>query len=247
MKVLVISDIHANLAAFEAVLADAKVKVPGYDIVWCLGDVVGYGPDPNECIDLLRTLPNICLAGNHDWAVLGKLDVETFNDNARDAITWTQTQLTPQNLRYLTVRPEQSEQGDFLLVHASPRQPIWEYILDIGSAEANFSCLNLPICLVGHTHAPVVFTRDGKTNMVRASYPETGLPITLRKTNQYIINAGSVGQPRDGDPRAAYAVLDTAALIWSPYRIEYPIKRTQERMQAAGLPQKLIERLDHGH
>lgn len=244
MKCLIISDIHANLTAFEAVMADVKSRNIAYDIVWCLGDVVGYGPDPNECVDLLRTLPHICLAGNHDWAVLGKLDIETFNENANAAITWTRAQLRPENLRYLQARPERSEQGDYLLVHASPRKPIWEYVIDIPTAEENFSYLNMPFCLVGHTHVPLLFTKD--TRSVRMSHLEHNLPVTLKRANQYIINAGSVGQPRDGDPRAAYALLDTATTQWTQYRVEYNIEAVQARMRAAELPEKLILRIEKG-
>jgi diadenosine tetraphosphatase ApaH/serine/threonine PP2A family protein phosphatase len=244
MKCLVISDIHANLTAFEAVLADAKARNLDYDVVWCLGDVVGYGPDPEACVDLLRTLPHVCLAGNHDWAVLGKLDLETFNENANLAIQWTRDQLSADNLRYLQARPERIELGEFMLVHASPRKPIWEYVLDIPTAEENFAYLNMPFCLVGHTHVPMMFTRDSKS--VRASYPEHNLPAMLRRANQYIINAGSVGQPRDGDPRAAYAILDVTGPTWTPYRVAYDVAAVQTRMRAAGLPEKLIARIEKG-
>jgi diadenosine tetraphosphatase ApaH/serine/threonine PP2A family protein phosphatase len=244
VKCLIISDIHANLTAFEAVLADVKTRNLSYDMVWCLGDVVGYGPDPNECVDLLRTLPHICLAGNHDWAVLGKLDLETFNENANAAITWTRAQLRPENLRYLQARPERLEQGEYMLVHASPRKPIWEYIFDIPTAEENFSYLNMPFCLVGHTHVPLLFTKDARS--VRMSHLEHDLPVTLKRANQYIINAGSVGQPRDGDPRAAYAMLDTATTQWTQYRVTYDIASVQTRMRAAALPEKLIMRIEKG-
>jgi diadenosine tetraphosphatase ApaH/serine/threonine PP2A family protein phosphatase len=244
VKCLIISDIHANLTAFEAVMADVKTRNLPYDIVWCLGDVVGYGPDPNECVDLLRTLPHVCLAGNHDWAVLGKLDPETFNENANAAIAWTRAQLRPENLRYLQARPERSEQGEYLLVHASPRKPIWEYVIDVPTAEENFSLLSTPFCLVGHTHVPLLFTKDARS--VRMSHLEHNLPVTLKRANQYIINAGSVGQPRDGDPRAAYALLDTSTTQWTQYRVEYNIAAVQARMRAAELPEKLILRIEKG-
>jgi diadenosine tetraphosphatase ApaH/serine/threonine PP2A family protein phosphatase len=244
VKCLIISDIHANLTAFEAVMADVKMRNLPYDIVWCLGDVVGYGPDPNECVDLLRTLPHVCLAGNHDWAVLGKLDPETFNENANAAIAWTRAQLRPENLRYLQARPERSEQGEYLLVHASPRKPIWEYVIDVPTAEENFSLLSTPFCLVGHTHVPLLFTKDARS--VRMSHLEHNLPVTLKRANQYIINAGSVGQPRDGDPRAAYALLDTSTTQWTQYRVEYNIAAVQARMRAAELPEKLILRIEKG-
>jgi diadenosine tetraphosphatase ApaH/serine/threonine PP2A family protein phosphatase len=246
MRCLVISDIHANLAAFEAVLNDAKTRALNYDIVWCLGDVVGYGPDPNECVELLRTLPHVCLAGNHDWAVLGKLDIETFNDNAVTAIQWTRAALRPESARYLQARPERMEQGDYLLVHASPRRPIWEYILDNTSAEENFSVFNQQYCLVGHTHVPVSFVLDSRNQQVRMSHLEHNLPISLRRNNRYILNVGSVGQPRDGDPRGAYALLDTSAATWTLYRVEYNIAQTQQRMRAADLPEKLITRIEYG-
>jgi diadenosine tetraphosphatase ApaH/serine/threonine PP2A family protein phosphatase len=246
MRVLVISDLHANATAFEAVLACVKTRNLAYDVIWCLGDVVGYGPDPNECVDILRTVPHLCLAGNHDWAVLGKLDLETFNDNALSAIHWTRQTLKAENLRYLLARPERQEQGDYLLVHASPRRPIWEYVLDTAIAEENFAYLNQPFCLVGHTHVPLVFVKDARNNSIRATHPEHNLPITLKRANQYIINCGSVGQPRDGDPRAAFALLDTANATWTPYRVEYDVQSVQQRMRASGLPDKLITRLEYG-
>jgi len=246
MRCLIVSDIHSNLAAFEAVLADAKRKDLDYDIVWCLGDVVGYGPDPNECIELLRTLPHVCLAGNHDWAVLGKLDLETFHENAAYVVRWTQSCLTPENMTYLKARPEELEQGDYHLVHASPREPIWEYITDVNVAEDNFGFIHEPYCLVGHTHVPVIFVKDGRTKNVHASYPNFGGPTALKPNCRYIINPGSVGQPRDGDPRAAYALLDTTELTWSPYRVEYPIKITQDKMRALKIPGRLIDRLEYG-
>jgi diadenosine tetraphosphatase ApaH/serine/threonine PP2A family protein phosphatase len=246
MRCLIISDIHANLAAFEAVLQDvAKRRLP-FDIVWCLGDVVGYGPDPNECIDLLRTLPHVCLAGNHDWAVLGKLGIETFHENAAFVVEWTQSRLTRENLNYLRARPEQDVQGDYLLVHASPREPIWEYVLDVSVAEENFGYLPAMCALIGHTHVPAMFVKDGATHVVHVTSPVPNTPIALKPNSSYIINPGGVGQPRDGDPRAAYALLDTDLLTWTQYRVEYPIKRTQEKMRAAGFPGRLIERLSHG-
>src|SRR5579864_9840272 len=151
MRVLIISDIHANLAAFETVLADAK---GAWDYVWCLGDVVGYGPDPNECVELLRTLPNLCLAGNHDWAALGRLDIRTFNADARKAVHWTQEILKPENIAYLDALPTTFVLGPYTLAHGSPREPVWEYILDPLIAALNFPHFETPYCLVGHTHTP---------------------------------------------------------------------------------------------
>lgn len=141
MRILIISDIHANLAAFEAVLADAKNQ---WDYVWCLGDVVGYGPDPNECCDLLKTLPHLCLAGNHDWAALGRLDIRTFNADARKAVTWTQETLKPENVAYLDALPTTFVLGPYTLAHGSPREPVWEYILDPLVAALNFPHFETP-------------------------------------------------------------------------------------------------------
>ena len=245
MRCLIISDIHANFAAFEAVLQDVKRRGVSYDIVWCLGDIVGYGPDPNDCIDMLRTLPHVCLAGNHDWAVLGNLDLETFHENAAYVVEWTRSVLTPHNLQYLRARPEELQQGDYYLVHASPREPIWEYITDVNVAEENFGYLPTPYCLVGHTHVPVVFVKDGRSKAVHAKYPEFDLPIQLKPNSRYIINPGSVGQPRDGDARAAYALLDTEALTWTAHRVDYPIKVTQDKMRVAKIPNRLVERLEY--
>ncbi len=202
--------------------------------MWCLGDVVGYGPDPNECIDLLRTLPHVCLAGNHDWAVLGKLGIETFHENAAFAVQWTREHLSPQNLTYLKARPEQDIQGDYLLVHASPREPIWEYVIDVNVAEENFG-YDADDVRAGGAHA---CARDfcQRRQDARPCTPRcipTNAPVTLKRGSNYIINPGSVGQPRDGDPRAAYAILDTEAPTWTQYRTEYPIKRTQDKMRAA--------------
>jgi len=246
MRCLVISDIHSNLAALQAVLDDVQNRSQSYDIVWCLGDVVGYGAEPNECIDLLRTLPHICLAGNHDWAVVGKLDLRTFHDTAAYVVEWTQEHITPQNMNYLKARPERLPHGDYLLVHASPREPIWEYITDVNVAEENFDVSSESFCLVGHTHVPVVFVKDGRTGNVHVSLPSATVPVTLKRDSRYIINPGSVGQPRDGDPRAAYAILDTGSGAWTPFRVEYPVKTTQKIMKSCHFPPRLVDRLEYG-
>lgn len=245
MRVLVISDIHANLAAFEAVLKDAQTRA-AYDMVWCLGDVVGYGPDPNECIDLLLTLPHVCLSGNHDWAVLEKLDIQTFHAQAAHIARWTREVLRPRNLIFLQARPEKLAHGEYLLVHASPREPIWEYITDTTIAEENFEFFDETFCLCGHTHVPAIFVRDDKTGHVRLSLPAPGVAVKLKADARYIINPGGVGQPRDGDPRAAYAILDTETRIFTVYRAEYDYQATQNKMRGAGFPQRMIDRLAFG-
>lgn len=253
MRYLIISDIHSNLAAFEAVLADAG----SFDKVWCLGDVVGYGPDPNECVEQLRALPHVCVVGNHDWAALGKMDTENFNPDAKRACQWTGEQLSPSNLAYLeTLRKSLVEEG-FTLAHGSPRQPIWEYILDSSVAQANFEHFDTRFCLVGHTHVPVIYRDDPNQACDTLTLPLSSLPHGGGKRGglvlgeeRLIINPGSVGQPRDGDPRASYAILNSdrkrSDLTLEYRRVSYPVKTTQARMVEEGLPVRLIIRLGYG-
>jgi len=240
MRLLIISDIHANLAAFEAVLEDAKGE---WDQIWCLGDVIGYGPAPNECLALLREHDHITLTGNHDWAVLDKLDIDSFNHEARAAIHWTQERITEETRAYLAEKPPKLVKEPFTLAHASPRQPVWEYIMDQGTALVNFDYFDTAYCLVGHTHSPVIFE---EVDTVRASVhlPMYGEAMPLN--GRLIINPGSVGQPRDSDPRAAYALLDTEKMTWEQRRVNYPIHVTQEKMRKEGLPYRLIARLEYG-
>lgn len=243
MRYLVLSDIHSNLEAFETVLEDAGAV----EQVWCLGDVVGYGPDPNGCVELLRSLPHLCIAGNHDWATLGKLDLDDFNPDARIANLWNREQLTPDNLTYLETRPEKLVVGPFSMAHGSPRHPIWEYITYPSIAQANFSYFDTPFCLVGHTHVPVIFhlrELDGQ-EVCQTINPPVGQELKL-KTGRYIINPGSVGQPRDGDPRASYLLLDLDALTIEYRRIAYPFEKTQAKMMERDLPLRLVLRLGYG-
>lgn len=258
MKVLVISDIHGNLAALETVLKDAQGR--GYDEIWCLGDVVGYGPDPNACIERLAALEpqlTVRLAGNHDYAVLGKeINVEDFNPEAQKAVLWTRAQLTDETRAYLDTLPGQAVQrGPFMLVHGSPRDPVWEYVLSPRIARENFEEIpDFRCCLVGHTHVPTMFSyrvdrRDGQTFGRCLQHRLTPGPpdVTLAFDQvRLIVNPGSVGQPRDHDPRASYALLDTETRLWTYVRVEYPIEETQHRMLAAGLPERLINRLSFG-
>lgn len=242
MRILVLSDIHANLAAFEAVLAHAG----SFDRVWCLGDIVGYGPDPNECVERVRELRRYqCLAGNHDWAALGKLDLSDFNTDARLAALWTRQQLTPDNRAFLDARLEYIGplEDRYTLVHGSPRYPIWEYILDEAIAAENFPYFSTQVCLVGHTHVPVIYAETPAG--VRALRPPLDKPHPLGD-QRLIINPGSVGQPRDGDPRASYLLLDVDASTVTYRRVDYPIEATQEKMAAVGLPPRIIARLEYG-
>lgn len=242
MRVLIISDIHANLTAFETVLEDAKGQ---WEYVWCLGDVVGYGPDPNESVELLRSLPHLCLAGNHDWAALGRLDIRTFNPDARKAVNWTTEALTAANTAFLEALPTTFVIGNYTLAHGSPREPVWEYILEPLIAALNFSHFETPYCLVGHTHQPVIYemvTEQGETEAISPAYRQR------RQLNgrRQIINPGSVGQPRDQNPDAAYAILDVETNVWEARRVPYDIPAVQRRMRKHDLPERLISRLEHG-
>lgn len=242
MRILVISDIHANLTAFETVLADAKNE---WEYVWCLGDVVGYGPDPNECVELLRSMPHLCLAGNHDWAALSRLDIRTFNPDARKAVDWTRETLTAENTAYLEALPTTFVIGNYTLAHGSPREPVWEYILEPLIAALNFSHFETPYCLVGHTHQPIIYEMMGDQGDTEAVAPVYNRQRVLNGHRQ-IINPGSVGQPRDANPDAAYAILDVEKNSFEHRRVPYDIAAVQERMRANDMPERLIARLEHG-
>jgi predicted phosphodiesterase len=276
-RVLVISDIHANQSALESVLAAASGR---YDAMWCLGDVVGYGPRPNECIELMRERAAVCVMGNHDWAVLGRpgINVDDFNPQARQAVLWTRDQLTPANRQYLEsladvpVRPPNTQAQSIIITHASPREPVWEYILTPTVALENFAAFDEQICLVGHTHKPAIYRwkyfrlpadgdapnqnhRQGTGQgagqgmaTVELLQPRTDgtLPLATSATQRLIVNPGSVGQPRDNDARAAYALLDLEQMTWTYNRVPYPIELTQNQMRAAKLPKRLVDRLSFG-
>ncbi|MGE5262778.1 MAG: metallophosphoesterase family protein [Acidobacteriota bacterium] len=243
MRILLISDIHANLVALNTVIKDAG----SFEHVWCLGDVVGYGPEPNECIERLRSYDLLCLAGNHDWAVLDKLDLEEFNPDARRAALWTRNQLTVGNLDWLHQLPERVPlQADkFTLVHGSPRYPIWEYVLTPAVARINFDYFASPICFMGHTHVPVVYRYEMAAITATAETLVENVALAFGP-ERMMINPGSVGQPRDGDPRAAYAILNTDTMTLTHRRVSYDIGATQEKMEQAGLPTRLITRLSYG-
>ena len=242
MRILIISDIHANYTAFETVLEHCQGQ---WDYVWCLGDVVGYGPDPNECVERLQDLPQLCLAGNHDWAALDRLDIRTFNPDARRAVEWTRETLSPANTRFLEDLPVTFVIGEYTLVHASPREPIWEYILEPMIAAMNFPHFETPYCLVGHTHQPVIYKMSPANGDAVSSPPQYNQPHALNGQRQ-IINPGSIGQPRDQNPDAAYGILDMSSGIFEHRRVPYDIKAVQRRMSDYSLPERLITRLEHG-
>ena len=241
MRFAILADIHSNLAAFEAVLRHANGR-GGFDKIWCLGDVVGYGPDPHECIERLRQFKPVCIAGNHDWAAIGKMDTSEFNPVAAIAAHWTAEQLTAEDKDYLRDLPLTLQENGFTLAHGSPREPIWEYLLSSEAAQENFSYFETAHCLVGHSHVPLVFelTRN------KAVYKEFGEAPLKLKEKRMIINPGGVGQPRDGDPRASYAIYDTETKAVYHYRVEYDIPATQKKMAERGLPTPLILRLGVG-
>ncbi|HEX8917678.1 MAG TPA: metallophosphoesterase family protein [Chloroflexota bacterium] len=243
MLYLVISDIHANLEALEAVLADAGPT----DATLCLGDVVGYGADPNACVELVRILPDLsCLVGNHDCAALGTIDLNTFNPEARFAAEWTARQLTDENRQYLLTLSSKLEMSHFALAHASPRDPIWEYMVSPTQGPPNFAAFSGPLCLVGHTHVPRVFEEDDDGSSSKVWIPEFQESVALHEGPRRILNPGGVGQPRDGDPRAAYALYDSDSGEFQYRRVPYNFERAAKKIVRAGLPEILASRLSMG-
>jgi predicted phosphodiesterase len=245
MRCLVVSDIHSNLEAFEAVLSHAGPV----DYIWCLGDVVGYGPDPNACVELLHSRPHLCVAGNHDWAALGRLDLAEFNADARDAAMWSRKQLTPNSLAFLEALPkEMAVPGleHFWLVHGSPCHPIWEYILDERSAVAAFRCCEAVFCFHGHTHIPIAVRQASQKGRDRVIWSQPSEKACTLGPERMLVNPGSVGQPRDGNHHASYLLLDPEALVIEYRRVEYPYMQTQDKMRERGLPARLATRLAYG-
>lgn len=241
MNILILADIHANLAALEAVLAAAGTV----DAVWNLGDSVGYGPRPVETLAQLATLePQVSLVGNHDLAAVGLLDLATFNAWARAAARWTAAQLGRDDVGWLTSLPGMTVTDQATLAHGSPRDPIWEYVTTAEIAAGNWPYFNTPICWVGHTHVPAVAWRDERGHTQLRGFRD-GESVELA-VGEWLINPGSVGQPRDGDPRASFAVLDTDAGRATNHRVAYDVSLTQQQMVSAGLPGRLIERLSFG-
>lgn len=237
-----------------------------YDTIWCLGDVVGYGPAPNECIEFVQSEADLCVIGNHDWAALARpgLDIEQFNPLARAAVEWTQDQLSAKSYTFLDslpVKPLEPEGTDGVLVtHASPREPVSEYIQSPEIALENFAHFENKVCLVGHTHKPAIYrwqlrkiySRRGRRNGIPVHvdflrpYEAQSVRLTPTELERLILNPGSVGQPRDSDPRAAYALFDVAAMTWEQRRVAYPVDLTQSQMRVAKLPRRLIDRLTFG-
>jgi len=243
MKIAVISDIHSNLAALRAVIDDAART--GATAFWCLGDIVGYGPDPHECLALVRERATLCLRGNHDLGAIGVVPLEEFNPYAAAANAWTGRVLLDEERAFLRGLPSMLTWEDVTLAHASPREPVWEYVLSATVAMASFDHFQTRLCFVGHSHVPFICPEPASMRgCAFLQFPEQE-PVDLGE-RRLILNPGSVGQPRDGDPRASYLLYDRDADAARLRRVAYDIAETQRRMGEAGLPRNLADRLAHG-
>jgi len=241
MRVAVVSDIHGNLHALEAAVAAIDAERP--DEVWCLGDLVGYGPQPNECCAAVEARADLCLSGNHDLAVLGVIDLSEFSGDAAAAAGWTQTVLSDEARAYLEVHAPEGSRDDVDLFHGSPRDPVWEYVLSEEAAEATFALTAAPLVLVGHSHVALALRLDA--DGVAGGLAPAGTELEL-SGGRWLLNPGSVGQPRDGDPRAAFLLLDLEARSARFGRAAYPVERTQAEIRERGLPEALAWRLARG-
>jgi diadenosine tetraphosphatase ApaH/serine/threonine PP2A family protein phosphatase len=242
VRIVVVADVHANLEAFEAVLTDAR-EIGGLDAIWSLGDLVGYGPDPSACIRLLQGVPHVAIAGNHDYAATGAIGTEDFNPLAAQAVLWTARQLSLEEQVWLAALSAVQIVGEFTLTHGSLIDPIWDYLISSEGAETHLARQTTPYGFVGHTHLPRVFY--AAQPIAEAEPLVEGQPLMLTQ-QRFVANPGSVGQPRDGDPRAAYAVLDTTRRCFEYRRVAYDVELTQAKVRAAGLPEHLAERLAQG-
>ena len=251
MRLAVLSDIHANLPALEAVLAD--VERAGVSELWCLGDVVGYGAQPDECTSLVAERCELCLVGNHDLAVLGELDISSFSPAAAAAVRWTQKTADPGTLDFLRGLEPADESGEVALYHASPRDPVWEYVLWPDQAAECIAVQAARVSMIGHSHVALFFAMGEDRRPARATAIEmedvargaqagAGTRLDLSE-GRWLINPGSVGQPRDGDPRAAWLELDTDPAEATYHRVEYEIDRAAEAIEATDLPEHLARRL----
>jgi predicted phosphodiesterase len=257
MRLAILSDIHSNLPAFEAVLD--SIAGAGVDETWCLGDVVGYGASPDECTTLAAERCSLCLVGNHDLAVLGELDISSFSPAASAAVRWTQREATDETLRYLRGLAPSNTDNDVALYHASPRDPVWEYVLWPDQAAECIEQQAARVSFVGHSHVALFFVLPGDTDgahagdeaeedeegLARGAQAGGGTELDLGE-GRWLINPGSVGQPRDGDPRAAWLELDTNAWTATYHRVEYDIDRAAEAILATELPEHLAKRLHVG-
>lgn len=245
MRVLVLSDIHGNLVALNAVLKAAKEI--GYDTVFCLGDLVGYGPKPDECVTRIRELPNVsCVMGNHDAAVSGYISIDSFNQDAQQSVHWGIDHVSAGNLQYLNHLPDLLVQDGCTIVHGSPRNPIWEYILDSYTARMNYEFFETQFCFIGHSHQPIVFRYRQMDGILPNWYIPINGEIFEFSNERVIMNPGSVGQPRDRDPRASFGMFDMENLTWTVHRVSYNIEKVQSQIQNAELPERNALRLTEG-
>ena len=241
MKIAIVSDIHSNLEAVEAV--ENAIDGIGVDAIYFAGDVVGYGPDPNACTRWVMENADIAVMGNHDVAALGKIDIDTFNPNAKKAIIWNSEQMEDWASDYISTLPMMMSRDGITVVHANPQDPeSWNYIFSLWDAEVNFSHFEGTFCFVGHSHQPVVvgMDRSGQVAVI------AGNSFKVEEGSRYLVNVGSVGQPRDGNPEACFGVLDTDKSEFHFHRSPYAFMNTQEKMMDAGLPEPLAERLAEG-
>jgi predicted phosphodiesterase len=239
MRVALLSDVHGNLPAFEAVLED--IKREGVDARWCLGDLVGYGAQPDECVALAAESCDLSLVGNHDLVVLGQLDLAAFSANAAIAATWTREHIASASVDYLSALSPEDEHHPLGLYHASPRDPVWEYVLSTSQARACMDTMEPRVGAIGHSHVALWFKR-GDNGSVCGDTAPGGTELDLSK-GDWIVNPGGVGQPRDGDPRAAWLLLDLESWTASWRRVEYPVDEAARAIQEAGLPSQLSDRL----
>lgn len=243
MRIAVISDVHGNLYALEAVLAEIDRERP--DAIWCLGDTVGYGPRPNECCSLVRERADLVLIGNHDLVALGsaEVDVEEFNPEAAAASLWTAEQLSEESRHFLESLVPSAETDGVQLFHGSPRDPVWEYVLSEGAALDALELTTASLVLVGHSHVAIAL-RLHEEHLEGGVAPD-GFKAQLDE-GRWLLNPGSVGQPRDGNPASSFLELDLASKQARFRRVPYPVARTQEEILERGLPDSLAERLAHG-
>ncbi|HEY7967221.1 MAG TPA: metallophosphoesterase family protein [Solirubrobacteraceae bacterium] len=242
MKVAIISDIHGNRHAFEAVLKDIDGEAVAE--LWCLGDLVGYGADPDACVDLARDNTDVCLAGNHDLAVAGQIPLDEFSRGAAIAVRWTQEVIAPANREFLAALKPAGVRADIGLYHASPRDEVWEYVLSALLAELCLDAATHRVNLIGHSHVALSFERaEGRPATGETRRADSFLDL---RDGEWLLNPGSVGQPRDGDPRAAWLLLDTEGQTASYRRCDYDISAAAGAIRAARLPDSLAERLEYG-
>jgi diadenosine tetraphosphatase ApaH/serine/threonine PP2A family protein phosphatase len=242
MRIALLSDVHGNLPAFEAVLRD--VDGQAVEEIWCLGDLVGYGAQPDGCVQLARDRCELSLAGNHDLVVTGEIPISDFSASAAAAAVWTQETISGDTMSYLSGLVPADTERDPALYHASPRDPVWEYVLSTWQADECFELMEARVAAVGHSHVALWFRRDAG-GKVAGSTADAGTELDL-SGGRWLINPGGVGQPRDGDPRAAWLLLDTSTWTAEWRRVEYPIDEAARAIEDAGLPRVLAERLYSG-